>query len=57
MSVTQGTVWISPDYSTMGMVIVMHRQQEVEGGAGMLLFLCFIAPLKENNIFDRSLPW
>ena len=48
---------LSTDYSTAGMVFVVHRQQEVDGLAGMLLFFCFVAPLKENNIFDRSLPW
>ena len=48
---------ISTDHSTASMIFVVHRQKEVEGEAGMLLFFYFIAPLEENNIFDRSLPW
>ena len=50
-------MWISTVYLTMGMIFVVHRQQQAEGEAGMLLFVCFIAPLEENNIFDRSLLW
>ena len=46
-----------PDRSTMDMMFVVHKLQEIRRKAEMSLFMCFIDLQKAYDTVDRTLLW
>ena len=46
-----------PNPSTTDMMFVVRRLQEIEGKAGVSLFMCFIDLQKAHDTVDRTLLW